>query len=94
MDQGWPNPKANEIDEYTQAHNGSWDPLQQTATRKEYFNNIAIPQIKELLTNYGDIAIFFWDTPTGMTEEYAKKINDLFKDYPHIITNDRLIRGS
>lgn len=24
----------------------------------------------------------------------CKKINDLFKDYPHIITNDRLIRGS
>ena len=52
---------------------GSWDPLQQTATRKEYFDRVAIPQIKELLTNYGDIAVFFWDTPSEMTEEYAGK---------------------
>lgn len=94
MSQGWPNPKAKEIDAYTLAHHGSWDPLQQTATREEYFDRVAIPQIKELLTNYGDIAVFFWDTPSEMTEEYARRISDLFKDYPHIITNDRLIRGS
>ncbi|WP_342990191.1 MULTISPECIES: alpha-L-fucosidase [Bacteroides] len=94
MSQGWPNPKAEEIDAYTLAHRGSWDPLQQTATREEYFERVAIPQIKELLTNYGDIAVFFWDTPSEMTEEYAEKISALFKDYPHIITNDRLIRDS
>ena len=93
MSQGWPNPKAEEIDAYTLAHNGSWDPLQQTATLEEYFDNVAIPQIKELLTNYGDIAVFFWDTPSGMPEKYAQKISDLFKEHPHIITNDRLIRG-
>lgn len=68
--------------------------MQQTATRKEYFDRVAIPQIKELLTNYGDIAVFFWDTPSEMTEEYAGKISALFNEYPHIITNDRLIRGS
>lgn len=73
MSQGWPHPKAEEIDAYTLAHQGSWDPLQQTATRKEYFDRVAIPQIKELLTNYGDIAVFFWDTPSEMTEEYAGK---------------------
>lgn len=94
MSKGWPHPKAEEIDAYTLAHQGSWDPLQQTATRKEYFDRVAIPQIKELLTNYGDIAVFFWDTPSEMTEEYAGKISALFNEYPHIITNDRLIRGS
>lgn len=94
MSQGWPNPDAEKIDAYTLAHNGSWDPLQQTRTREEYFDQLAIPQIKELLENYGDVAVIFWDTPSGMTEEYAKKIADVLKDYPHVITNDRLIRDN
>lgn len=93
MSQGWPNPRAAEIDRYVSEHNGSWDPMQQTATREEYFENVAIPQIRELLTNYGDVAVFFWDTPTHMTREYAARITELFDDYPHVITNDRLIRG-
>lgn len=94
MSQGWPNLDAEKIDAYTLAHNGSWDPLQQTRTREEYFDQLAIPQIKELLENYGDVAVIFWDTPSGMTEEHAKKIADVLKNYPHVITNDRLIRGS
>lgn len=92
MAEGWPNPASEEIDRYTKTHNGSWDPAQQTATNEEYINNVAIPQIRELLNNYKDIAVFFWDTPSGMKEEYAERISNLFNDYPHIITNDRLIR--
>ncbi len=76
------------------AHNGSWDPLQQTATLEEYFDNVAIPQIKELLTNYGDIAVFFGIPHPECPRNMPKKISNLFKDHPHIITNDRLIRGN
>ena len=94
MDQGWPNPDAEKIDAYTLAHGGSWDPLQQTRTRNEYIDQLAIPQLKELLENYGDIAVIFWDTPSEMTEEFAEKIHKVLEKYPHIITNDRLIRGS
>ena len=97
MSQGWPNPKAGEIDAYTLAHNGSWDPVQQTRTFKEYSDSVAIPQIRELLSNYGDVAVLWWDTPGGVPEdverESAKAICEILKDYPQVITNDRLIRG-
>lgn len=94
MDQGWPNPNADKIDAYTLAHNGSWDPIQQTRTMEEYIDQVAVPQIKELLTNYGDIAVLWWDTPSRMTERFAEKIHNILKNYPQVITNDRLIRNS
>lgn len=93
MSQGWANPDSVTIDAYTLAHQGSWDPAQQTRTFNEYVDNVAIPQVKELLTNYGDIAVFFWDTPSGMTKADAKKFADVLKDYPNIIHNDRMGGG-
>ena len=51
-----------------------------------------MPQVRELLTNYGDIAVLWWDTPTNMTDEAAQKLQDLLKLQPNIITNDRLKR--
>jgi len=44
------------------------------------------------MTNYGDVAVFWWDTPTNMTGEYALKLQALLKLQPNIITNDRLKR--
>ena len=29
----------------------------------EYLRDIAVPQVKELFTNYGEISILWWDTP-------------------------------
>jgi len=51
-----------------------------------------VPQVKELLTNYGDIAVLWWDTPTNMTDDAATKLQSLLKLQPAIITNDRLKR--
>ena len=94
MIQGWLNPDSARIDAYTLAHQGSWDPIQQTRTMEQYIDSIAVPQIKELLSNYGDVAVIWWDTPDRMTEAFAEKINHILKKYPQVITNDRLIRGS
>lgn len=91
--EGWPNPDSTKIDAYTKAHNGHWDSLQTTATMAEYIDKIAVPQVKELLTNYGEVSVLWWDTPTNMTEEFADKIKDVLKDYPTLITNDRLMRN-
>jgi len=90
--EGWDNPKADEIDAYTAAHHGHWDPAQETRSMADYIDQVAVPQIKELLSNYGDIAVIWWDTPTGMTRELAQKFADILKDHPQIITNDRLMR--
>jgi alpha-L-fucosidase len=48
--------------------------------------------VREILTNYGDIAVLWWDTPTDMTDEFAEKLNALLALQPNIITNDRLKR--
>jgi alpha-L-fucosidase len=90
--EGWANPDSANIDAYTAAHNGHWDAAQETKSMSQYINDVAVPQVKELLTNYGDVAVLWWDTPTGMTDEYAEKFESLLKLQPMIITNDRLKR--
>lgn len=90
--EGWANPDSAKIDAYTAAHNGHWDPAQETRTMSQYIDEVAVPQVKELLTNYGDVAVLWWDTPTGMTDEYAEKLKSVLKRQPMIITNDRLKR--
>ena len=46
-----------------------------------YQSEKAIPQLKELLANYGKVALMWFDTPGKATEEEAKKFVDLVRDY-------------
>ncbi len=89
---GWLNPDSARIDAYTKAHNGHWDPLQENASFAEYIDKVAVPQVKELMTNYGEVAVLWWDTPTNMTDDAAIKLQEQLKYQPNIITNDRLKR--
>ena len=90
--EGWPNPDSVTIDAYTKEHNGHWDPAQEKKTFAQYIDDVAVPQVKELLTNYGDVAVLWWDTPTNMTDDAATKLQSLLSLQPAIITNDRLKR--
>jgi alpha-L-fucosidase len=90
--EGWANPDSARIDAYTAANSGHWDPAQTTKTMAQYIDDVAVPQVREILTQYGDIAVLWWDTPTGMTDEFAEKIQPLLALQPNIITNDRLKR--
>jgi alpha-L-fucosidase len=92
MREGWPNPDSAKVDAYTKAHNGHWDPAQETKTFDQYISDVAVPQVKELLTNYGEVAVLWWDTPTNMTDDAAKKLQAQLALQPNIITNDRLKR--
>ncbi|MEI7422811.1 MAG: alpha-L-fucosidase [Prolixibacteraceae bacterium] len=69
--------------------NVEWDQTH-VADMNAYVDKIAIPQVKEILANYGDVAVLWWDTPTNMTPEMTRKLADLLKPYPNIITNNRL----
>ena len=55
----------------------------------------AIPQLKELLTNYGDFPVVIWfDTPTDdMTPALAGEIVTLLNQHPNLIWNNRLGGG-
>lgn len=93
MWEGWENRDSVEINNYTKEHNGSWDYLQTTKSFDQYFHDVALPQIKELLSRYGDeLGVIFFDTPMSITREQATEVMDLLKDYPQVIVNDRLRR--
>jgi len=71
---------------------GRWDPLQ-SHDMDDYIQNIAVPQIRELLSNYGTISVLWFDTPVDMNAARAEKILPLLKLQPGIIYNDRLGGG-
>ena len=71
---------------------GRWDPAQD-GDMDDYLRDIAVPQVRELLSNYGEISILWWDTPIDMTAERAAKFDDLTALQPGIIFNNRLLYG-
>ena len=69
-----------------------WDPTVKREPLMDYVNSKAIPQVKEILGNYGGLDILWWDTPIGMTEEAATALKKVTDEYPNLITNNRLYR--
>lgn len=71
-----------------------WDPAQDGSFSR-YLESKAIPQIQELLANYGEFpAILWFDTPTkDMTPELAGKIVAVLNQHPKLIWNNRLGGG-
>ena len=71
-----------------------WDPAQD-GNFANYLHSKAIPQIKELLTNYGEFpAVIWFDTPTtDMTPELAGEIVAVLNEHPKLIWNNRLGGG-
>lgn len=69
-------------------YKGKWDPAQEH-DMDDYIKTIAVPQVKEILTQYKP-AILWWDTPRGMNDERAEQFLPLLKLAPGIIHNNRL----
>jgi alpha-L-fucosidase len=69
---------------------GHWD-KSQDGSFDDYLGRIAIPQVRELLTNYGRVSVLWWDTPIGMTPGRASRLAELLKLQPGIVTNNRLL---
>jgi alpha-L-fucosidase len=74
------------------ANGGQWDKAQE-GDFDAYLDKIAVPQVKEILSNYGELDILWWDTPTNMTPERAAKFQPLLQEHPMLITNNRLGGG-
>ena len=68
-----------------------WDPKQK-GDFDAYFNSKALPQVRELLSNYGPISVIWFDTPLGvMTEERAAKLEKVVHDLqPNCLISGRL----
>jgi alpha-L-fucosidase len=69
-----------------------WDPDLVRDSLMNYIEGKAVPQVKEILENYGGLDILWWDTPRGMTEEAAQVLQDVAAQYPDMLTNNRLYR--
>ena len=72
-------------------HGGHWDKAQD-GDFEAYLKTKAIPQIKELLNNYGDFpAVLWFDTPKPeMTSDAAAQIVQVLNQHPNLIWNNRL----
>lgn len=77
------------------AAGGHWDKAAQDGSMDEYIDKIAVPQVKEILSNYGEFpTVLWWDTPTDMNAERAGKLYKVMKELkPGIIWNNRLGGG-
>ncbi|MGV8093946.1 MAG: alpha-L-fucosidase [Mangrovibacterium sp.] len=76
-------------------HGAPWDPAQ-VGSIETYFNTVAYPQVKEILSNYGPVAELWFDTdgPERPNQEQATRICNLIKaTQPQIIVNKRVVPG-
>jgi alpha-L-fucosidase len=95
QDQDWTAPGASAIlRDHHDPVTHHWDPAQD-GDFDTYLHTKAIPQIKELLSNYGEFpAVVWFDTPTGnMTPARAAEIVALLNEHPNLIWNNRLGGG-
>ena len=59
-----------------------------------YFKKKCLPQIKEITTEYGDIAIVWFDTPGDMEKKYVEKLVDVvYKNQPNVLISGRAGHG-
>lgn len=68
----------------------NWDKSIKRVSTDEYVMQKAVPEVKQLLSEYGPIGIFWWDTPRKMSKESFNALHSLTKLQPNVITNDRL----
>ncbi len=72
---------------------GWWDEAQH-GDMTNYIDTIAVPQVRELCSNYGSLFELWWDMPRNMTPELAGKLHAVVQELqPQVIMNNRLGGG-
>lgn len=80
--QDWEHPDGN-------GNFWDYDPAKQDFTR--YFYGKALPQVRELLTNYGKIGMIWFDTPYDMPVELCRELADTVREcQPDCLINGRI----
>ncbi|MDD5603052.1 MAG: alpha-L-fucosidase [Eubacteriales bacterium] len=58
------------------------------------FENKIKPQVKEILTNYGELCLIWFDTPRTISPEQSRELYDMVKSYqPGCLVNSRIGNG-
>ncbi len=72
-----------------------WDwPDKAAKNYTRYFESKCKPQVKEILTQYGDLCLIWFDTPVTITKEQSQELVDMVRQYnPGCLINSRIGNG-
>ena len=77
--------------EHPDGAGNTWDFNESEQDFDKYLREKSLPQVQELLTNYGQISTFWFDWAMGMTEERCKPFSNMARQLqPDILINSRL----
>ena len=73
----------------------NWDfPDDSKKDYSRYFEKKIKTQVKELLTNYGEISLIWFDTPINISKEQSMELYEMVKKYqPDCLVNSRIGNG-
>lgn len=72
----------------------TWDFDESKKDYQKYYKEKAVPQLKELMSNYGPLGIVWFDTPGGMTKAQTQAfVDDLRKLQPNTLFSSRVGQG-
>ena len=85
QDQDWADPNA---------HGNDWDFDASKRQPQFYIDNKALPQIDEILKNYGDLGLIWFDTPGLLSKQQAVSLrNRVTQLQPQALINSRIGHG-
>ena len=71
-----------------------WDFVEKDKDYKAYYNSKSIPQIRELLSNYGPLGLIWFDMPGGLSKEETQAlIDEARKIQPTCLLSSRVGQG-
>lgn len=75
-------------------HRNYWDFPDDNIDFDQYLEEKCFPQVRELLTNYGDLKIIWFDYPHDITKEQSTRLRELVKSIqPDCQINSRIAHG-
>lgn len=93
----WRHPKAQSYEAQGRPdkwgnYGNFWDyPNENLKNLQDYIDEFDIPQLKELLTNYGDILTIWFDTPSQIRPDQGEQLKKIVRKYQHAcLVNSRL----
>lgn len=96
----WHHKHGGGYDKFSGCSGVSWDNSWDYPERGEKDFSICFeekikPQVKELLTRYGELCLMWFDVPHTITKEQSLELNHLVKEYqPECLINSRIGNGA